>query len=162
MMKTLTIVLAFLLFCPVSLADSRLPYQNPNLSDEERVDDLIARMTLVEKIGQMSQYVGIEHIRKSEKNMTLDLVLELEVDQSALVDRIVKRAAEAKANGQPVRKDDDPEVFKQRLEAYNRDTAVVAPYYRGRGQLKTVDGMKSIDEVSAQIDSVLDAVGREV
>lgn len=94
----------------------------------------------------------------AEKGLRLDTVLELEVDQSQLVDRIIKRASEAEAAGQPVRKDDDPEVFKQRLEAYNRDTAVVAPYYRERGLLTAIDGMKSIDEVSAQIDSALDAV----
>lgn len=92
------------------------------------------------------------------KGLKLDLVLELEVDQSILVDRIMKRADDARAAGQPVRKDDDPDVFKQRLEAYNRDTAVVAPYYRGRGQLVAIDGMKPIDDVSAQIDSALDAV----
>jgi adenylate kinase len=94
----------------------------------------------------------------AEKGLRLDTVLELEVDQSQLVDRIIKRASEAEAAGQPVRKDDDPEIFKQRLEAYNRDTAVVAPYYRERGLLTAIDGMKSIDEVSAQIDSALDAV----
>jgi adenylate kinase len=49
-------------------------------------------------------------------------VIELRVDQTKLVGRIINRAEEAKAAGQPVRKDDDPEVFKQRLEAYNRDT----------------------------------------
>ncbi|WP_186396294.1 MULTISPECIES: adenylate kinase [unclassified Stappia] len=92
------------------------------------------------------------------KGLKLDMVLELEVDQSILVDRIMKRADDARAAGQPVRKDDDPDVFKQRLEAYNRDTAVVAPYYRGRGQLVAIDGMKPIDDVSAQIDSALDAV----
>ena len=63
------------------------------------------------------------------KGLKLDAVLELKVDQTKLVDRIVRRAEEARAAGQPVRKDDDPEVFKTRLEAYNRDTAVVAPYY---------------------------------
>jgi adenylate kinase len=92
------------------------------------------------------------------KGLKLDTVLELEVDQTRLVERIMKRAADARAAGQPVRKDDDPEVFKQRLAAYNRDTAVVAPYYRSRNQLRSIDGMKSIDEVSAQIDSALDAV----
>ncbi len=82
-------------------------------------------------------------------------MLELRVDQEKLVGRIIKRAEEAKAAGQPVRKDDDPEVFKTRLAAYNRDTAVVAPYYDKRGQLTIIDGMKGIDEVAAQIDKAL-------
>jgi adenylate kinase len=89
------------------------------------------------------------------KGVKLDAVLELRVDQSKLVDRIVKRAEEAKAAGQPVRKDDDPEVFKTRLEAYNRDTAVVAPYYEKRGQLSAIDGMQPIDAVTAEIETAL-------
>jgi adenylate kinase len=89
------------------------------------------------------------------KALALDAVIELEVDQSLLIDRIMTRAAEAKANGQPVRKDDDPEVFKTRLAAYNRDTAVVAPYYRKHGLLRTIDGMQPIDAVTAAIDQVL-------
>ncbi|CAM5766835.1 adenylate kinase [Bosea minatitlanensis] len=89
------------------------------------------------------------------KGLKLDAVLELKVDQSKLVDRIVRRAEEARAAGQPVRKDDDPEVFKTRLEAYNRDTAVVAPYYEKRGQLTAVDGMQPIDAVSAAIEAAL-------
>lgn len=89
------------------------------------------------------------------KGLKLDAVLELKVDQSKLVERIVKRAEEARAAGQPVRRDDDPEVFKTRLEAYNRDTAVVAPYYAKRGQLTAIDGMKPIDEVTAAIERVL-------
>lgn len=93
----------------------------------------------------------------AEKNLKLDLVLELQVDQTVLVDRIVKRADEARANGEPVRKDDDPEIFRQRLDAYNRDTAIVAPYYRERGQLSAIDGMQSIEAVAAQIDAALDA-----
>ncbi|MBC2860126.1 adenylate kinase [Stappia sp. 28M-7] len=105
----------------------------------------------------VAQAEALDHMLAS-KGLKLDMVLELEVDQSILVDRIIKRAADAKAAGQPVRKDDDPEVFKQRLEAYNRDTAVVAPYYRNRGQLVGIDGMQPIDGVSAQIDSALDAV----
>lgn len=91
----------------------------------------------------------------ASKHLELDTVLELKVDQSKLVDRIVKRAEEAKAAGQPVRKDDDPEVFKTRLEAYNRDTAVVSPYYAARGQVIEIDGMQSVDEVTAAIEKAL-------
>lgn len=91
----------------------------------------------------------------ASKGLKLDTVLELKVDQSKLVDRIVKRAEEAKAAGQPVRKDDDPEVFKTRLEAYNRDTAVVAPYYAARGQVIDIDGMQPIDHVTAAIEKAL-------
>lgn len=89
------------------------------------------------------------------KGLKLDTVLELKVDQSRLVERIVKRADEARAAGQPVRKDDDPEVFKVRLEAYNRDTAVVAPYYEKRGQLIAIDGMQPVDAVTAAIEKAL-------
>jgi adenylate kinase len=91
----------------------------------------------------------------ASKGLKLDKVLELKVDQHKLVDRIVKRAEEARAAGQPVRKDDDPEVFKTRLEAYNRDTAVVAPYYAQRGQLTDIDGMQPIDGVTAAIEKAL-------
>jgi beta-glucosidase len=48
------------------------PYKNSDLSDEARVDDLLSRMTLIEKVGQMSQFVGPEHIARSEKNMTIE------------------------------------------------------------------------------------------
>ena len=88
------------------------------------------------------------------EGLKLDAVIELEVDQSKLVARIVNRAAEAKAAGQPVRKDDDPDVFKTRLEAYNRDTAIVAPYYERAGKLTKIDGMQAVDTVSASIAKV--------
>ena len=91
----------------------------------------------------------------ASKHLELDTVLELKVDQTKLVDRIVKRAEEAKAAGQPVRKDDDPDVFKTRLEAYNRDTAVVSPYYAARGQVIEIDGMQPIDDVTAAIEKAL-------
>jgi len=91
----------------------------------------------------------------AEKGMALDAVVELVVDQGKLVDRILNRAAEAKAAGQPVRKDDDPDVFRSRLEAYNRDTAVVSPYYQSRGQLHQIDGMAGVDDVSRAIEGVL-------
>lgn len=86
------------------------------------------------------------------KGLRLDQVIELKVDQSKLIDRIVKRAEETKARGEPVRKDDDPDVFKTRLDAYRRDTAAISPYYKARGRLTEIDGMRSIDEVWTDIE----------
>jgi len=94
----------------------------------------------------------------ASKRLKLDAAIELTVDPQRLVDRIINRAAEARASGQPVRKDDDPEVFKSRLVAYERDTAAVTPFYRERGLLHEVDGMASIEQVAAAIDAVLSEV----
>ncbi|WP_428029865.1 adenylate kinase [Ancylobacter sp.] len=94
----------------------------------------------------------------AEKGLKLDAVIELRVDQDKLVHRIVQRAKETAARGEPVRRDDDPEVFKTRLDAFNRDTAVVAPYYAERGMLATIDGMKPIDDVTKAISDVLEMV----
>jgi adenylate kinase len=94
--------------------------------------------------------------------LKLNSVLELRVDQTKLVDRIIKRAEDAKNSGHPVRKDDDPDVFKQRLEAYNRDTAVVVPYYEKTKLLSVIDGMQSIDEVTASIETVLEGLDEKV
>jgi adenylate kinase len=92
------------------------------------------------------------------KGLRLDAAIELTVDAPKLVDRIVRRAQEASAAGQPVRKDDDPEVFKSRLAAFERDTAAVTPFYRERGLLYEVDGMAPIQDVAKAIDSVLSVV----
>ena len=93
------------------------------------------------------------------RGLDLDAAIELKVDAGKLVGRIVNRAAEAKAAGQPVRKDDDPDVFKTRLEAYFRDTAAVTPHYAAKGLLHFVDGMARIAEVSAAIDAILERKG---
>jgi adenylate kinase len=98
----------------------------------------------------------------SENSLKLNAVIELRVDQTKLVGRIINRADEAKAAGQPVRKDDDPEVFKDRLDAYNRDTAVVVPYYEKTGLLSVIDGMQAIDDVTASIESVLQGLDEKV
>lgn len=92
------------------------------------------------------------------KDRRLDAVIELVVDDRALVGRIVKRAEDAAAAGQPVRKDDTPEVFDERLRAYYKSTAPLTGYYYAKRNLKTVDGMASIDEVTAQINAVLGSV----
>jgi adenylate kinase len=95
----------------------------------------------------------------AEKGLSLDAVLEFKVDQSALIGRIEKRAAEYRTRGEAVRKDDDPDVFKARLAAYNRDTAIVSPYYRARGQLIEIDGMQGIDDVTKAVSAVLESRG---
>lgn len=91
----------------------------------------------------------------SSKGMKLDSVIELLVDDKALVGRIVKRAEDAKAAGQPVRKDDNPEVFEERLREYYKKTAPLTGYYYAKGSLRTVDGMGTIEAVSEAIDSIL-------
>jgi adenylate kinase len=88
-------------------------------------------------------------------DIRIDVAIELKVDAEKLVSRIVQRAAEAKAAGRPVRKDDDPEIFKARLAAYLRDTAAVTPYYAAKGALRFVDGMASVADVAAAIDAIL-------
>lgn len=92
----------------------------------------------------------------SGKDMNLSAVVELKVDEDALVGRIQKRAAETLARGQAVRKDDTPEVFKQRLEAYRALTAPLSDYYAKTGLLHTVDGMQPIDTVTTEIMAVLE------
>ncbi|MCK5747380.1 adenylate kinase [Oricola sp.] len=89
------------------------------------------------------------------KGIGLDAVIELLVDDKALVGRIVKRAEEAKAAGQPVRKDDTPEVFDERLREYYKKTAPLTGYYYAKGMLKTVDGMDTIKGVTSQIEKIL-------
>ncbi|MBZ9847891.1 adenylate kinase [Mesorhizobium sp. CA14] len=96
----------------------------------------------------------------AERGIALDTVIELVVDDKALVGRIVKRAEDAKAAGQPVRKDDNPEVFEERLREYYKKTAPLTGYYYAKGKLKTVDGMASIDAVTAEIGKVLAAAAK--
>jgi adenylate kinase len=85
----------------------------------------------------------------------LDAVIELVVDDKALVGRILKRAEDAKAAGQPVRKDDNPQVFDERLREYYKKTAPLIGYYHAKGKLVGVDGMADIDAVTKLIDAVL-------
>src|SRR4029077_9226621 len=87
-----------------------------------------------------------------EKGLTLDGVVELKVDEGALIRRIESRIKETLARGEPLRKDDDPEVLKTRLEAYRRQTAPLIDHYREKGLLRAVDGMRPIDEVTAAIN----------
>lgn len=90
-----------------------------------------------------------------ERSSHLDVVIEFVVDDKALVGRIARRAEEAKAAGQPVRKDDDPAVFPERLREYYKKTAPLIGYYYAKGLLRQVDGMAEIDAVTGQIEKLL-------
>ncbi|NWH07657.1 MAG: adenylate kinase [Alphaproteobacteria bacterium] len=90
------------------------------------------------------------------RGQSLDAVIQLKVDDSILVERVKKRAEETLAQGGTVRPDDTPETLKTRLEVYHRDTAPLIAYYERTGKLKGVDGMASMDEVSRQIEAVLE------
>ncbi|WP_415919408.1 adenylate kinase [Tateyamaria sp. SN6-1] len=92
----------------------------------------------------------------AEQGQSLDAVIELEVDDDVLVDRIVGRAAEAAAAGQPVRADDNADAMKVRLMEYYKKTSPLIGYYYAKGQLTKVDGLGEIDSVKAAIAGVLD------
>ena len=85
------------------------------------------------------------------RGIGLDAVLELEVNEDVLLVRIRGRAEQAASQGQPVRRDDNPEVFKTRLKAYRVQTAPVTEYYRSQGLLKIVDGLQPIDVVTEEL-----------
>ena len=87
----------------------------------------------------------------AERGLKLDAVMELKVDEGILLQRIEKRVAEMTARGEKVRADDNPEVLKGRLSAYRAQTAPLVDYYASKGMLKSVDGMASIDDVTAAI-----------
>ncbi|HEV7255597.1 MAG TPA: adenylate kinase [Mesorhizobium sp.] len=91
----------------------------------------------------------------AERGSKLDAAIELVVDDKALIGRIAKRAEEARVAGQPVRKDDTPEVFEERLREYYKKTAPLIGYYHAKGLLTQIDGMKSIDEVTSEVERLL-------
>ena len=92
----------------------------------------------------------------ADLGQSLDAVIELQVNDEVLVDRIVGRAKEAAAAGEPVRADDNEESLKIRLMAYYKQTSPLIGYYYAKGDLKSVDGLASMDEVAASIATCLD------
>jgi len=94
-----------------------------------------------------------------KKRMKLDAVIELRVNESALIDRVETRAAETRARGEEVRTDDTPEVLTKRLASYRSLTEPLIHYYSERRKLLTVDGMMTIEEVTQEINRILAAIG---
>ncbi|MBS4081953.1 MAG: adenylate kinase [Rhizobiales bacterium] len=91
------------------------------------------------------------------QGIRLDAVVELKVDEGALLKRIETRIAEMTARGETVRADDNPEALKKRLDAYRSQTAPLSAYYKAKGSLLEIDGMVPIPEVEKAIDAGLKA-----
>lgn len=115
----------------------------------------------------------------ADMGCSLDHVIEMKVDDAALVERITGRFSCANCGAgyhdkfqRPAkdgvcdycgstefkrREDDNAETVKARLDAYHAQTTPLLPYYRDQGVLKSVDGMVEIDEVTRQLQAVLEA-----
>src|SRR5262249_16311293 len=89
----------------------------------------------------------------------LDAVVELRVNESALLQRVETRVAEMRARGEEVRIDDTPEVLAKRLAQYRSLTEPLIHYYSERRKLLTVDGMMTIEQVTREINRILAAMG---
>jgi adenylate kinase len=135
----------------------------------ELVSDDIVNAIVAERIDQpdcasgfildgyprtLQQADAVEEMLR-QRGLGLDAVIELVVDDKALVGRILNRAREAEAAGQPVRKDDNPEVFEERLREYYKKTAPLIGYYYAKGALRSVDGMASVDAVTQAIEQIV-------
>jgi adenylate kinase len=94
-----------------------------------------------------------------KKRLKLDAVIELRVNESALLQRVENRAAETRARGEEVRVDDTPEVLVKRLASYRTLTEPLIHYYSERRKLLTVDGMMTIEHVTHEIGRILAAIG---
>jgi adenylate kinase len=104
----------------------------------------------------VGQAEGLDRLL-AERRIQLDAVVEIRVDEDALLDRILIRATEMAARGEPVRKDDNPETLRRRLHSYAEETAPLVSYYGGKGLLRSIDGMEQIETVA---DKIFQAIGK--
>jgi adenylate kinase len=94
-----------------------------------------------------------------KKHLKLDAVIELRVNESALLQRVETRVAQMRARGEEIRVDDTPEVLTKRLASYRSLTEPLIHYYSERRKLLTVDGMMTIEHVTREINRILAAIG---
>jgi adenylate kinase len=93
----------------------------------------------------------------ARETLELDAVLELRVDEKFLLGRVTTRSLQAQAQGVTARKDDNPKVFRTRLEAYHVQTAPLIDYYHSKGMLRSIDGLNPIDTVANDIAAAIGA-----
>jgi adenylate kinase len=93
----------------------------------------------------------------AKQRQELDAVLQIAVTKEALIGRVLRRAREAKERGEEARKDDDPEVFKQRMASYRAETEPVIEHYRKLGKLRTVNGDLPVPAVTQQLLAAIGA-----
>ncbi len=101
-------------------------------------------------VGQAEAFDAV----MAEKGQSLDIVVLLDVDDEVLIGRIENRARETGGE----RADDNAETLKKRLTVYHEQTKPLIGFYQERGLLKSVDGMKTVEQVAADIDALLAAV----
>ena len=102
-------------------------------------------------IAQAAAFDEVLH----QKQLDLDYVIGLKVDENRLLERIATRAREAAERGDTVRADDNPEALKIRIDTYNVQTAPLIAYYRSKRLLRDVDGLEPIDAVTASVFRVI-------
>lgn len=98
----------------------------------------------------ISQAAALDELLNSSQHR-LTAVVELLVDEELLLDRVQKRAQEALDRGATPRSDDNPETMRQRLASYAESTAVLSNFYYNQGRLVSIDGMRDVDQVTADI-----------
>src|SRR3981189_3139348 len=94
-----------------------------------------------------------------KKHMKLDAVIELRVNESALLQLVESRVAEMRSRGEEVRIDDPRELLTKRRASYRQLTEPLIHYYSERRKLLTVDGMMTIEHVTREINRILAAIG---
>jgi adenylate kinase len=103
------------------------------------------------------QAEALDQLLKS-KRLKLDAVVELRVNESALLARVEARVAQMRERGEEVRIDDTPEVLSKRLASYRTLTEPLVHYYSEKRKLVTIDGMMTIEHVTREINHVLAAI----
>lgn len=103
------------------------------------------------------QAAALDELLK-KKHLKLDAVVELRVNESALLERVETRVAQMRERGEEVRIDDTPEVLSKRLANYRAQTEPLVHYYSEKRKLITVDGMMTIEQVTGAINRVLAAL----